>query len=85
MIELTEVELADEELLLAYRYLYYVHGISMISDHDYDRLEKIARENADMDSPLHLPGSDLPDSYRDSTRALATYLVARRRERMRGD
>lgn len=78
--KVSEEEMADEDLVLAYRYLYYVKGISFVSDHVYDRLEKIAREKAEMDSPLHLPGSDLADSYPDSIRALAVYLIAKRRE-----
>lgn len=71
----------DEDLVLAYRYLYYVHAISFVPDHVYDQMEKAARENADMDSILHLPGSDLPETYPDSVRALAVYLIAKRREK----
>lgn len=74
-------EVPDEDLILAYRYLYYVHGISAVPDHAYDAMEKAAREAADLDSILHLPGSDLPDSYPDRIRALATYIICLLREK----
>lgn len=81
---MTEVNPPDEDLVLAYRYCYYCKGVSLVPDHVYDRLEKEAREVAELDSPLHLPGSDLPDHYRPSIRALATYLLMRIYEKQQG-
>ncbi len=54
-----------ERQTLAHRYLYYVLSESIISDRDYDELEKRALADPDLpaDSLLHRPGSDCASSY----------------------
>ena len=59
---------------LAYRYLYYVKGVSLISDYNYDLLEKEALNNVSIDSMLNQPGSDLETSYSDEVKQYATNL-----------
>jgi NAD-dependent DNA ligase len=63
-----------EKTVLAHRYLYYVQSCSIISDFDYDALEKTARELLPPDSPVQSPGSDLADSYSPSVKLHADYL-----------
>ncbi len=65
----------DAELLvLAHRYLYYCLGRPVISDREYDRLERAALTNAAPESPLNEPGSDAEGSYGDTVKALAASL-----------
>lgn len=68
-----------EDLLLAYRFLYYVYGTPIISDTDYDHLEKeeLNFGSVSKDSPLNRPGSDNPDDYPKAVKALAIYLRLR--------
>jgi len=56
----------QEKLLnkcLALRYCYYVENISIISDYDYDVLEKKCQAFAPEDSIIHRPGSSLSCDY----------------------
>jgi len=52
-----------ETLVMAHRYLYYVLGEPVLSDHSYDVLERAAREICPKDSPVHGIGSSLSTSY----------------------
>lgn len=64
-----------EKKCLAYRYLYYVLYTSVISDREYDMLERKALEEVDENSPLHQVGSDNPFDYSDEIRTLAGILL----------
>lgn len=63
------------DLVLAYRYLYYVRGISIMSDKDYDDIEKEEMEFGNGGKILsELVGSDSEEDYPHHIRALALYL-----------
>lgn len=64
-----------EELLMAHRYLYYVLGDTVISDYEYDKLEREAREYLPSDHPIQGVGSSLPSSYSDAQIKLAMSLL----------
>ena len=49
--------------VMAHRYLYYVESAPVISDFEYDNLERTAREVAPQESPVHGVGSSLASSY----------------------
>lgn len=75
-VQISTVErtpLAD--ILLAHRFLYYVRGTPVITDQEYDKLEKEAVIGLAEDHPLQKPGSDLVSSYSDETKALADRLA----------
>lgn len=55
------------QLLLAHRYLYYVLGAPVISDQEYDDLERLYGESLGV-------GSDLPSDYPPYIIALARAL-----------
>lgn len=64
------------DLVLAYRYLYYCKGISVVSDQVYDELEKEETEFAKCGEFLKKgPSSDNPDDYPPHIRALGLYLA----------
>lgn len=63
-----------EKLVLAHRYLYYVKSRPVISDRDYDALEKLALAQHSDSETLNAPGSDLQSSYSDEVKALALTL-----------
>lgn len=65
------------DLCLAYRFLYYVKGISLLSDTEYDELEKEARSKCPNDKRLDKPGSDCAEEYSDAVRGLAIYIFHR--------
>lgn len=48
---------------MMHRYLYYVLSQPVISDYEYDMLERRALAGAAPDSPLNFPGSDQRSSY----------------------
>ena len=52
-----------ERQVLAHRYLYYVKAEPIISDYEYDLIERRAREVCPPSSPVHSVGSSLPWSY----------------------
>lgn len=64
-----------ETTCLAHRYLYYVRATPVISDYEYDQLERRALEEAAEDSPLRQPGSDLEGDYLLSVRVRADQLL----------
>ncbi len=64
------------DLVMAYRYLYYVRGISIMSDKDYDDIEKEEIEFGNGGKILtQLVGSDSEEDYPHHIRALALYLA----------
>mgnify|MGYP000458641940 CR=1 FL=1 len=57
-------ELNDLELtVLAHRYMYYVECDPIITDYEYDMLEREARKLLPESSPVHGVGSSLPGTY----------------------
>ena len=69
-----------ERTVLAHRYLYYVKALPILTDFDYDALEKEARKVLPPDSPVHLPGSDLAASYPPIVILHAGYLFGKHHE-----
>jgi NAD-dependent DNA ligase len=55
--------LSIEDQCMVHRFLYYVKSDPIISDYEYDMLERKAIETAPEDHPIHLPGSSLAKSY----------------------
>lgn len=51
--------------VLKHRYLYYVESSPIVSDFEYDSIERQARTVCDETSPVHGIGSSLPSSYTD--------------------
>ena len=58
-----EISLPDK--CLVHRYLYYVENEPIISDMEYDIMEKEARKIAEETHPINKPGSSLRNSYSD--------------------
>lgn len=52
-----------ETEVMAHRYLYYVKAAPVISDFEYDQLEKKAVAELPATSPVHLVGSSRKESY----------------------
>jgi len=52
-----------EKIVLAHRYLYYVLNSPVISDEEYDRLERQVLPTVTKDSMLHLAGSEFEEDY----------------------
>ena len=68
---------AVEDIIMAYRYMYYVQNFPVISDTDYDKLEKSHINSKAFDkkkSPVGRVGSSNKDCYPKSVRYLATYM-----------
>lgn len=63
-----------EQLTLAHRYLYYVKSEPVISDQEFDELEKLALSVAPTNSLLHNPGSDRHEDYPLQARLMAHWL-----------
>lgn len=63
------------DLVLAYRYLYYCKGISMVPDYTYDQLEAEEKEFGAGEKMLEAVGSDNPEDYPPHIRALGMYLA----------
>lgn len=63
-----------EDLVMAHRYLYYVRGMPVLPDPDYDKLEQSARKELPETSPVHGVGSDSESSYTEAQRSLANLL-----------
>jgi len=67
---------AGVDLVMAYRFLYYVHGVSVLSDFNYDALEK---EEIEFGAGGHIlkekVGSDRKEDYPNHIRSLALYLA----------
>lgn len=52
-----------EHEVMVHRYLYYVVCETILTDSEYDNLERQARRVLPEASPVHGVGSSLPDSY----------------------
>ena len=52
-----------ERTVMAHRYLYYILNSPVLADIDYDSLERSARAVLPPTSPVHQPGSSLPEDY----------------------
>lgn len=63
-----------ETLVLAHRYLYYVCNTPVISDLEYDILEKQAMKLLPESSQVFRPGSDLESSYTQEVKDKASEL-----------
>lgn len=70
----TDAEPSLPDVVMAHRYLYYVEMRPIISDRDYDRLEREALEQIGPDHPLRKPGSEMSSSYTEEQKALARRL-----------
>lgn len=64
-----------ERDVLIHRYLYYVLARPIMSDYDYDRLEKCACKVLPPESPAHQVGSDLASDYPPEIVAAAEALL----------
>ena len=62
-----------EDIIMAHRYLYYIEFNPIIPDHEFDVLERNARSllKDKEDSPVHLNGSELADSYSTEIKLMA--------------
>lgn len=81
-------DLSLPDKCLVHRYLYYVLGDPIVSDRDYDMMERdaVAELEAnvslpdpdmdDLDHPLLRPGSDRPTDYPQRIRDLAAFREA---------
>lgn len=63
-----------EKRLMAHRYMYYVEADPILTDAEYDRLDKAVTPWLPEDSPLHKPGSDSASHYSEEHKAYAKYL-----------
>ena len=52
-----------EHEVLVHRYLYYVEANPIVSDYEYDQIEREARSILPEDNIVHKVGSSLPSSY----------------------
>ena len=68
----TPIEL--ENLVMAHRYLYYVKNESVISDYNYDMMEKKTLKIVGNNSPLHKTGSSNKEDYSQSIIMLSEQL-----------
>lgn len=60
-----------EDKIMVHRYLYYVLCDPIISDYEYDLLDREATTLLPESSPVHQVGSSLVDSYSERVRSLA--------------
>jgi len=60
-----------EKEVMAHRYLYYTKYKPIISDYEYDVMEKKALKEVSESSPLNEAGSDLELSYSQEVKDLA--------------
>ena len=63
-----------ERQVMAHRFLYYVLSSPILTDAEYDALERDFLSKTEEDSPVRRPGSDLESSYTKDETALALYL-----------
>ena len=66
---------AIEDSILVHRYLYYVECAPIISDFEYDVIERDARDRLPPESPVHDIGSDMEDSYPEYIRTKAKRIL----------
>lgn len=59
---------AIEHEIMVHRYLYYVECQPVITDAEYDIIERKARSILPETSPVHKVGSSLPSSYSDEVK-----------------
>ena len=69
------IQFTLEDLVMAHRYLYYVKCASVISDYDYDRLERVAMYVTRPSSPVHQVSGDTEDSYTTNQKELSAILT----------
>lgn len=68
-------------ICLMHQYLYYCLAEQIISDTEYDILEKQAIEEADEDHPLAVyPGSSMPQHYSRRIKSMATQVLRDHKE-----
>lgn len=65
-------ELNSADQCMVHRYLYYVKSAPIISDYEYDMMEKKALKEVDENHPIHKAGSDIPSHYEKRIRDIAT-------------
>ena len=61
----------EYDILRALQYLYYVENVSVVSDYDFDMMEKAYEESTGQELPV---GADLASDYTEAQRILALYL-----------
>lgn len=64
-------QLPIEDQCLVHRLLYYVHSRPVLTDHEYDMLERDATAQASDSHAIQRPGSDLLASYPPRLQELA--------------
>jgi NAD-dependent DNA ligase len=74
------IDKAIEDSILVHRYLYYVECNPIISDFEYDVVERDARDRLPPESPVHDIGSDMEDSYPDYIRTKALKILRKKRD-----
>ncbi|MNU19529.1 hypothetical protein D3C71_77580 [compost metagenome] len=60
-----------EDLTMAHRFLYYVECAPVLTDFEYDKLERKAVAALPETSPVHKVGSSLDSSYTDAQKKIA--------------
>lgn len=68
----------DRDILRALQLCYYVDSLSLVSDYDFDMMEKAYEEESGEELPV---GSDSQEDYTEAERALALYLQFALRKR----
>ncbi len=71
---MTDEEIS-ERILLAHRYLYYVLGRPVISDFEYDKLEREHLKKFPDSVAMNQPGSDKAEHYSAEVQRLALILL----------
>jgi len=71
-------ELSIEDQCLVHRYLYYVKSRPIISDREYDMLEKKAILTAPEDHGIRLAGSDMETSYSQNIKDIANKFLVKK-------
>jgi NAD-dependent DNA ligase len=75
MAKLSKKLKALEDSVMAHRYLYYVEATPVITDAEYDVLERKARAGLPEDSSVQKVGSSLEDDYSPEQVAIAKGLA----------
>ena len=77
---MTKEQQEMEDTIMVHRYLYYIECMPMISDFEYDELDREATKILPESSPVHQVGSDLRSSYSDKIVKLAEELKVRQKK-----
>lgn len=77
MVEVDKEVWTLEDIVLGHRYLYHVLNTPVISDQEYDKLDKQAKLSYPVASPIYDMGSDLKESYTPRQIACACLLKAK--------